>query len=372
MKYTKNLFALLLTLVLALSLALPALAQEPSLALPVIAGQPQSVHLTQSGRFTLRVEAHIPTGDLIGYRWYRAEAGGEDTFCGYDAEYSGYIGRAETQTYYVEVYNRGNPTFMVTSDTVQVTLEPPADAYPVITAQPQPVTIRVDSDFKLSVEAHIPNGDEITYIWRRHEGGTTYYFGSSTTEITLNLAQAGTYEYSVTLRNSNESACHVESERALVEVTPPNPPTDPDPALMPVITVQPQSARIKKDETYSMNVQAHIPGGDPVGYIWYRDNIRILPRGQSIENFTAKANCEIYVEVYNLNHPEYRVRSETAHVELYSDPLTTWEKIQGFFMLIGSGIAGFSFISLLLGPFFFVGFLMLPFYPIQWLISLFL
>jgi len=72
MRHTKALLSLLLTLALAFSLALPALADEPDPAMPVIAKQPQSVTVKSGESFTLTVEAEIASGGEIGYQWYDA------------------------------------------------------------------------------------------------------------------------------------------------------------------------------------------------------------------------------------------------------------------------------------------------------------
>jgi len=60
--------ALLLTLALALSIALPAMAVEP---LNVISQPPRTVYVKRGESFTLTVEVEIPEGvDEVTYQWY--------------------------------------------------------------------------------------------------------------------------------------------------------------------------------------------------------------------------------------------------------------------------------------------------------------
>jgi len=128
MKRTKRLLAILLALALAFTLALPAFAEDPDPAMPVITVQPQSVHVAYFNKgFTLFVEAYIPNGDAIGYRWVRIPpSGAEEKVGGNFASYTYTEWSApETYYFYVEVYNRNNPELSVTSETVSVSMEPP-------------------------------------------------------------------------------------------------------------------------------------------------------------------------------------------------------------------------------------------------------
>ena len=120
MKHAKKLLALLLTLALALTLALPAFAEdeppeEPNPAMPVITVQPQSVRVRVNETFTLSVEAYIPNGDEIGYRWsgyglgYTPKDTKELTYT-FGSWYQG------TYEYTVEVFNLNNPELIITSE----------------------------------------------------------------------------------------------------------------------------------------------------------------------------------------------------------------------------------------------------------------
>jgi len=123
MKHAKKWLALLLTLALALTLALPAFAEddppeEPNPAMPVITRQPEGGIIRFGSSVPISVEAHIPNGDEIGYLWhFNYSNGNVGSWCGDDAE-------VEMQYYEVavcvEVFNKASPEYRVTSETVYV------------------------------------------------------------------------------------------------------------------------------------------------------------------------------------------------------------------------------------------------------------
>ena len=125
----KRLLALLLALVLAFGLAMPAIAQESltehssanadttegsatkNPAMPVITVQPQ-VLMYNDTSFEIRFEAHIPNGDPMGIRWYDAGTGwlvASDPaafWIGVSVDFLGLGGGTTQFRYYVEAYNR--------------------------------------------------------------------------------------------------------------------------------------------------------------------------------------------------------------------------------------------------------------------------
>ena len=117
MKHTKKLLALLLALALGFTLALPAFAEdEPNPAMPVITVQPVGGRVKAGQEFKFSVEAHIPNGDEIGFRWY-----GSPRNPLVDAQTASIkLTFPGTYTYYVEAYNINNPEYAVTSQTVTV------------------------------------------------------------------------------------------------------------------------------------------------------------------------------------------------------------------------------------------------------------
>ena len=125
MHRTKRLLALLLicALAFAFALALPAFADGDP-AMPVITAQPKGINIkwrmVNPKEVTLSVEAHIPNGDEIGYRWrenIRGNVIGDTQEIAVDGSTPGMRG------YYVEVYNVSNPESYVTSETVLVAVD---------------------------------------------------------------------------------------------------------------------------------------------------------------------------------------------------------------------------------------------------------
>jgi len=113
----KRLFATILTLALALTLALPVFAVgEPNPAMPVITVQSEGGRVKTGQSITLSVEAYIPNGDEIGFRWYDSKRNRlvDAQHASLDFTFPG------TYTYYVEAYNVSNPEYAVTSQTVTV------------------------------------------------------------------------------------------------------------------------------------------------------------------------------------------------------------------------------------------------------------
>jgi len=137
---------------------------------------------------------------------------------------------------------------------------------------------------------------------------------------------------------------------------------EPNPA-MPVITVQPQSIRVKAGQKFTLSVQAHIPNGEGVLVYHFNDDTR----GYGYSNKTGELTIaekfpgtqEYYVEVTNVVGPNnYTVKSETVRVEVYLSPLD-W---------IGVGVGVFPSVLL------FLACLMLPFdilwlSPLEWLVK---
>ena len=146
-----------------------------------------------------------------------------------------------------------------------------------------------------------------------------------------------------------------------------DPPTEPAPA-MPVITVQPQTIHVKRGEQKTLSVEAHIPNGDPLGYLWYIDDEKSAVRQSSLEFVGKKESRTAYVEVYNLNNAEYRVKSETVQMVV---ELTLLEKAEDFFYEMNQTIGGIAIVSVLFSPYIFFWLLSLPLHLINWIINLF-
>jgi len=125
MRLTKKLLSVLLVLVLALTLAMPAFAEngeppeEPNPAMPVITVQPVGGRIRVENRNDmLRVQAYIPNGDEIGFQWYRYSESSARRPMGRTAEIT--VIHPGDVYYYVVVYNRADPSLRVRSETVHV------------------------------------------------------------------------------------------------------------------------------------------------------------------------------------------------------------------------------------------------------------
>ena len=119
---------------------------------------------------------------------------------------------------------------------------------------------------------------------------------------------------------------------------------DPDPA-MPVITVQPEGVRVHPNRTFVLSVEAYIPNGDPIRYLWYRDDGTAFASAAEVRRSESTLGTyNYYVVVINNANPEYSVTSETVQVEVYSawDDLTFFQKVFGPGLLIGYFLAIYS------------------------------
>lgn len=130
MNFTKRILAVLLILISVFGLYLPVVfAQEEPLdeqsnpAMPVITEQPKNFLATELRVFdrtvTLSVQAYIPNGDEIGYRWYN----NFNEIIGETPEINVNASSPVRRRYYVEVYNLSNPEYYVTSDIATVNID---------------------------------------------------------------------------------------------------------------------------------------------------------------------------------------------------------------------------------------------------------
>ena len=122
----KKLLSILLAAALVFTLALPAFAEdEPDPAMPVITRQPEDVRKEKGVEFFLRVDARIPNGDAVGYRWMCNDGDGYVEI-GNSHIINETWDTVGTFSCYAEVYNRANPEYSVTSETVLVEVYEPS------------------------------------------------------------------------------------------------------------------------------------------------------------------------------------------------------------------------------------------------------
>lgn len=171
-KLLTTLLALLLALGLAIGTALPVIALEEDDWLPVITLQPQScaVYIGGTGSFTLRVEAHIPNGDALGYQWRRYDrAWWVDIEGATGPELT--IEEADSKAddrYRCTVYNltEGKSYSSVTSDLAKITQKLlTEEETPVFTLHPADSSMGINARSTLQAAAHCPNGDPVGYHW---------------------------------------------------------------------------------------------------------------------------------------------------------------------------------------------------------------
>ncbi|MCL2446193.1 MAG: hypothetical protein FWD06_05455 [Oscillospiraceae bacterium] len=78
-----------------------------------------------------------------------------------------------------------------------------------------------------------------------------------------------------------------------------------------------------------LNLQAHIPNGDPIGFRWYRDGDYMgsttTPHAILHFNLASRPFTFFSVVVYNRNHPYIQEFPRSAIAETYS---TTWCTVQ--------------------------------------------
>jgi len=162
----KKILALLLTLIMALGLGVPAMAADFR-----IAAQPQNQTINFGESFTLGVEAEIPAGKSAAYQWWRV--GGT-----WNYSIPGATGPALSLSYgdnaYPDAFPR-NDSYAPASYHCVVTLVPDnvtltsdravVAVRPVILTQPRSLNIGARESFTLSIEAQAAPGWEIAYQW---------------------------------------------------------------------------------------------------------------------------------------------------------------------------------------------------------------
>jgi hypothetical protein len=206
--------------------AVATVTVSPNVTAPSITRQPASATVNEGGSATFRVEA---SGTDLVYQWFRA---GKAIATATAASFS----TGTAGTYYVEVSNsagsvRSNDT------TLTVTLNAP-----VITQQPQSVTIASGETAALSVQVR---GTALAYQWF---SGNAAIQGA--TDSSYRTGTAGSYR--VEVRNGGGS---VSSEVATVTVL-----------SKPAITRQPASVAVPRGNTGTFSVEAT---GGSLTYQWY-------------------------------------------------------------------------------------------------------
>ena len=127
----KKLVSVLLAVLLAAGLFVPAMAEEedptPISPMPVITAQPQNIRFRytfEPSTTEFSVEAYIPNGDPIGYEWHKKTIFGDTTLYGEsDTYWFSPLKLWDQGQYYVVVYNKDDPTCRVTSETARLNVD---------------------------------------------------------------------------------------------------------------------------------------------------------------------------------------------------------------------------------------------------------
>ena len=142
---------------------------------PYITSHPRSVTVDKDRYITLSVTARVNDGGSLSYRWYRNtwDRNWGGTPVGTNSIYAPPTGKAGTYWYYVEVTNTNNrvngiKTATVTSVMACVIVNDIVNAAtPVISGQPQSVTVSVCESTSLGVAAGVGDGGTLSYRWYR-------------------------------------------------------------------------------------------------------------------------------------------------------------------------------------------------------------
>jgi glucose/arabinose dehydrogenase len=211
---------------------------------PLITTQPQSVVAVQGATASFRVTA---TGTSpLTYQWRR---NGVNINGATAASYTvSAVTTANAGNYSVVVSNEYGSA---TSNTATLTVT----TVPVITAQPQSITVVQGTTASFSVTA--TGTAPLAYQWRRN--GVNIPGANSTSYTISSVTTANAGNYSVVVSNEYGSAT---SNTATLTVT-----------TVPVITAQPQSKNVVQGATVSFNVTAS--GTSPMSYQWRKNGVNI-------------------------------------------------------------------------------------------------
>ena len=193
---------------------------------PTINVQPQSVTVKIGATPKLSVTASVLDGTL-SYQWYanttNSNKGGTPIAGATNSSYTlPKLTTAGTFYFYVVVTNTnnkatGSTTAKATSDVATVTVQAAVvnAETPVITKQPQDVTINVGEAATLSVTATVSDGGTLSYKWYNDNTGIEVSAASS---FSFTPTTEGVYPYSVVVTNTNSNATNNKTATATSNV----------------------------------------------------------------------------------------------------------------------------------------------------------
>ena len=220
------------------------------ISIPVITKQPQSIAVTSGQTAAVIVEA---TGEGLTYQWYIKNAS-SSAFTKSSVTTNTYrvkmSANSDGRQAYCIVTDKSGGT--VTSNTATLTML----SVPVITKQPQSVTVASGATATVTVEA---TGEGLTYQWYIKNAGSSAFSKSSTTSNTYKVkmsdANNGRQVYCVI---TDKSGGTVTSNTATLSMR-----------SVPVIIKQPQSVAVASGQTATVTIEAT---GEGLTYQWYIKN----------------------------------------------------------------------------------------------------
>ena len=166
---------------------------------------------------------------------------------------------------------------VVNSDAAVLTVELIVDAQtPVITVQPEDLTVTVNDLVILSVTAEVTDGGALTYQWYGNvdddNTGGTPVSGGTDPVYSPSTEEPGTFYYYAVVTNTNinatgDTVAAVASAVAQLTVNAP----DPVDAQTPDITGQPNGMTVNLNASVTLNVAAGVTDGGALTYQWYRN-----------------------------------------------------------------------------------------------------
>ncbi len=185
---------------------------------PIISKQPAGgSYDLNAAADALSVTANVTDGGTLSYQWYSNTANstiGGTAVGTNSSSFTPSTATVSTLYYFVVITNtnnsvNGETTATITSDIVEVTVNPIIDAEtPVISKQPAGGTVHTGDACKLTVTANVTDGGTLTYQWYSNTANSTIggtAVGTNSGSFTPPTANASTLYYFVVVTNTNNS-----------------------------------------------------------------------------------------------------------------------------------------------------------------------
>jgi len=291
---------------------------------PVITIQPASSTVMAGTAHVISVTANVTDGGTLNYQWYgntsESNSGGWIISGATNSSYS--ISTSETGTfyYYAIVTNtnslsNGNKTATVISDAAAVTVSSIVNAAkPLITDEPQNVSVEAGNNAELNVTASSPDDGTLSYQWYSNTTASnsngTAIANAANSSYSVPVSAEGTFYYYVVVTNTNtkvngEQTAVSTSRAATVEATA----VGVVDAAFPLVSVL-ADLEVKVGESAVLSVLALSPDNGALSYQWYSNTSENNSGGTEIPGaVTASYNAPTsaggtfyyYVVVTNTN-----------------------------------------------------------------------